>query len=186
MIQRDFSEGEKPGVELDYSFYGDKLFGAGRAALALVLFFCMTTAAFAATTVANLRCEYAVNPLGVDAANPRLFWTVESGATRPKTDRLSNPRRLVRKKSGARHRRFVGQRQSGLRRNDSNSLRRRGVEIVAAGLLESARVGRRTGKLPPGASPATWTMGVLKPIRLAGKMDWRGADTNIPKPAVAP
>ena len=31
-----------------------------------------------ALSPANLRCEYAVNPLGVDAPNPRLFWTVES------------------------------------------------------------------------------------------------------------
>ena len=26
----------------------------------------------------DLRCDYAVNPLGVDSSNPRLFWTVES------------------------------------------------------------------------------------------------------------
>ena len=36
------------------------------------------SAPVAALSPANLRCEYAVNPLGVDAPNPRLFWTVES------------------------------------------------------------------------------------------------------------
>ena len=37
-----------------------------------------TPAPVSALSPANLRCEYAVNPLGVDAPNPRLFWTVES------------------------------------------------------------------------------------------------------------
>ena len=32
----------------------------------------------ASLSPANLRCEYAVNPLGVDVPNPRLFWMVES------------------------------------------------------------------------------------------------------------
>jgi len=40
----------------------------------------MATATFATTTVADLRCDYAVNPLGVDSANPRLFWKLASGA----------------------------------------------------------------------------------------------------------
>jgi alpha-L-rhamnosidase len=30
------------------------------------------------TTVTRLRCEYAVNPLGIDAARPRLSWALES------------------------------------------------------------------------------------------------------------
>ncbi|HMP81905.1 MAG TPA: family 78 glycoside hydrolase catalytic domain, partial [Verrucomicrobiota bacterium] len=29
-------------------------------------------------TVSDLRCEYRVNPAGIDVAQPRLFWTVES------------------------------------------------------------------------------------------------------------
>src|ERR1051325_2675434 len=29
-------------------------------------------------SVTNLRCEYIVNPLGVDTPAPRLFWTIES------------------------------------------------------------------------------------------------------------
>jgi alpha-L-rhamnosidase len=32
----------------------------------------------AALTPARLRCEFSVNPLGIDVANPRLFWIVES------------------------------------------------------------------------------------------------------------
>jgi hypothetical protein len=32
----------------------------------------------AALSPAYLRCDYVINPLGVDSPNPRLFWTVES------------------------------------------------------------------------------------------------------------
>ncbi|HLP75299.1 MAG TPA: hypothetical protein VK327_00135, partial [Candidatus Paceibacterota bacterium] len=33
-----------------------------------------------ALTPARLRCEYAVDPLGIDIPHPRLFWIVESQA----------------------------------------------------------------------------------------------------------
>lgn len=36
------------------------------------------TAPVSATGVTHLRCEYLVNPLTVDAAKPRLSWTIES------------------------------------------------------------------------------------------------------------
>ena len=45
------------------------------ATFALALIPTLSNAALSPT---HLRCEYAVNPLGVDATSPRLFWTVES------------------------------------------------------------------------------------------------------------
>ena len=42
---------------------------------AFVLAF-VPTFSHAALSAADLRCDYAVNPLGVDSPNPRLFWTV--------------------------------------------------------------------------------------------------------------
>jgi len=33
----------------------------------------------AADDVTNLRCEYRDNPLGIDAAKPRLSWTMNAG-----------------------------------------------------------------------------------------------------------
>ena len=32
--------------------------------------------------VTSLRCEYLVNPLGIDAAKPRLSWKIEAGDQR--------------------------------------------------------------------------------------------------------
>ena len=37
-------------------------------------------AAFAKLTPVDLRCDYAVNPLGVDSQPPRLFWKLKSSA----------------------------------------------------------------------------------------------------------
>ncbi len=46
--------------------------------LAAWAFWATSTAHAAGLTAAELRCDYAVNPLGVDSPNPRLFWTVAS------------------------------------------------------------------------------------------------------------
>src|SRR5262245_121684 len=38
----------------------------------------LTASAPSGLTPVELRCDYAVNPLGVDEARPRLFWKLES------------------------------------------------------------------------------------------------------------
>jgi alpha-L-rhamnosidase len=43
-----------------------------------LLAFALPRASTAAISPAALRCEYAVNPLGIDVANPRLYWTLTS------------------------------------------------------------------------------------------------------------
>ena len=39
--------------------------------------------------VTRLRCEYLVNPLGIDAIEPRLSWTLESREPRSATDGMA-------------------------------------------------------------------------------------------------
>jgi alpha-L-rhamnosidase len=46
-------------------------------ALALAAFAAESTAP--AVTVNDLRCEYRHDPLGIDAAKPRLSWILDSG-----------------------------------------------------------------------------------------------------------
>jgi alpha-L-rhamnosidase len=50
-----------------------------KVAAQLALVFSLLSSTHAALTPADLRCEYAVNPLGVDVPAPRLFWVDESG-----------------------------------------------------------------------------------------------------------
>ncbi len=46
--------------------------------LALVVFFIAVQQLTAQVTVANLRCEMRVNPLGIEAKQPRLSWQLQS------------------------------------------------------------------------------------------------------------
>ena len=146
----------------------------GRALLAVMLFFCMATAAFAGTVVADLRCDYAVNPLGVDSANPRLFWKLESNAARPAADRISNPRRLVAQNNLAHDDGDLW--DSGKVSSDET------IQIPYAGAaLKSSqqvfwkvRVWDEDGKVSAWSKPATWTMGVLQAQDWQAQMDWRG------------
>jgi hypothetical protein len=150
----------------------------GRTALTAVLFFCMATATFATTTVADLRCDYAVNPLGVDSANPRLFWKLASGAR--------------------------GQRQTAyqiLAASSEKNLARGTGDLWDSGKVDSAetiqipysgavlkssqqvfwkvRAWDKDGKISAWSKPATWTTGVLNDADWQAK--WIGAaDTNIP------
>jgi alpha-L-rhamnosidase len=66
---------ESPGCAGLKAFLGFKLFLLSSAALA---FFSADCLARTSLEVARLRCEYRVNPIGLDIARPRLSWTVES------------------------------------------------------------------------------------------------------------
>jgi hypothetical protein len=50
-------------------------------AVACLVLFAASLSIFAALTPDDLRCDYAVNPLGVDSATPRLFWKLKSSET---------------------------------------------------------------------------------------------------------
>ena len=47
-----------------------------RLKLSLCLTVGLTRLAMAAMTVGELRCEYALNPIGIDTLQPRLSWTL--------------------------------------------------------------------------------------------------------------
>jgi hypothetical protein len=130
----------------------------------------------ASLSPANLRCEYAVNPLGVDAPNPRLFWTVESNQRGQKQTAYeilaaSSPE-LLAKNMGDLW-------DSGRVASDET------IQIPYAGRpLESSqpvfwkvRVWDANGKRSAWSRPAAWTMGILKPSDwnanwIAGATNW--------------
>ena len=49
----------------------------GTAAVAIVFALLFARDAAAELTAGHLRCEYRVDPLGIDAARPRLSWVVD-------------------------------------------------------------------------------------------------------------
>jgi hypothetical protein len=149
-----------------------------RAVWIAILFLCMATAVFAATTVVDLRCDYAVNPLGVDSANPRLFWKLDSDER--------------------------GQRQTAcqiLVASSENSLAADNGDLWDSGRVDSDETiqiqyaGKELksfqqvfwkvhawdagGKVSAWSKPAAWTMGVLNDSDW--QADWiAAADTNLP------
>jgi alpha-L-rhamnosidase len=118
--------------------------------------------ASAALSPKDLRCDYAVNPLGVDSPRPRLFWTVagkERGAKQTAYQILvaSSPARLKQDQGDLW--------DSGKVASDET------IQIYYAGReLKSSqevfwkiRVWDADGKTSAWSQPATWTMGVLQP-----------------------
>jgi hypothetical protein len=138
----------------------------------------MATAVFARTTVADLRCDYAVNPLGVDSANPRLFWELESNT--------SGQRQTA-------YQILVASSEKNLAHDDGDLWDSGKVDSdetiqipYAGAALKSSqqvfwkvRTWNQDGKVSAWSKPATWTMGVLDDADWQAK--WIGAaDTNIP------
>ncbi len=151
---------------------------AGRAALAAALLLCAATATFGAMNAVDLRCDYAVNPLGVDSASPRLFWELKSDE---------------RGQQQTAYQILVASSERNLA-HDNGDLWNSGkvsadetIQITYAGAaLKSSqqafwkvRVWNQDGKVSAWSRLATWTTGVLQDSDWQAK--WIGsADTNIP------
>jgi alpha-L-rhamnosidase len=115
----------------------------------------------------HLRCEYAVDPMGVDVAAPRLFWRVESPA---RGERQTAYQILVAASRNAMAADRGDLWDSGKVASDETAH----VPYAGTSLSSSqrvfwkVRVWDRDGR-PSGWSPAaTWTMGVLRPE------EWKG------------
>ncbi len=149
---------------------------SSRAAFVVILFFCLATPSFARFTVENLKCEDELNPLGVDAAKPRLSWQCQSDQ---RGDRQTAYQIMV--ASG----------QSALKK-DSGDLWDSGkvaseetIQIPYAGkpLSSSEQVFWKVrswdadGKVSQWSPAATWTMGLL--AESDWKAKWIAAPTNV-------
>jgi hypothetical protein len=142
------------------------------------LWLTLVATANAALVPVDLRCDYAVNPLGVDSQNPRLFWKL-AGSGRGQKQTAYQIVSASSEKDLARGHDDLW--DSGKVESDET------IQIPCAGAaLQSSqqifwkvRVWDANGKISAWSKPATWTMGVLN------ANDWRAkwigaADTNIP------
>lgn len=133
------------------------------------------TAAVAAH-VTGLQCEYAANPLGIDAAQPRLGWVLEGG----RRGEMQTAYQVLVAGSEARLKANRGDLwDSGKVASD------RSVQVPYAGKpLRSGmraywkvRAWNRQDKPTPYSAPAWWEMGLLAPEEWHGKWIGRTADT---------
>jgi hypothetical protein len=139
----------------------------------------LAVAASASLAPIDLRCDYAINPLGVDSPNPWLFWKLESDKPNQKQTAYEIIVASSEKDLAHDHGDLWA---SGKMNSDET------IQIPYAGqkltswqqAFWKVRVWDTQGKLSAWSKPANWTMGVLQ------DSDWRPAqwigatDTNIP------
>ena len=143
-----------------------------------LLAFALALPANAALSPAKLRCDYAVNPLGVDGAGPRLLWIVES-AERGQRQTAYEILAATSDKNLAANNGDLW--DSGKVDTDET------IQIPYAGkelkswqrVFWKVRVWDAKGNVSTWSEPANWTMGMLHPNDWQAQ--WIGAvDTNIP------
>ncbi len=129
--------------------------------------------AHAAVTVADLRTEYAANPLGIDVARPRLSWGLQSAE---RAQRQTAYRILV-----ATSEERLGEGRADLwdsgRRDSGQSIQ---VEYGGRALVSrqrcywKVRAWDKNGTPSPYSAVASWEMGLLSP------KDWQGGWIGYP------
>ena len=134
-------------------------------------------AKFTRVTVENLRCEYLVNPMGIDITEPRLSWILKSGqrSCMQKAYHIlvASSVDLLEQEKGDLW-------NSGKVKSDQNN------QIVYKGkTLKSrmrcywkVRIWDQDGRVSPWSEPATWTMGLLESEDWQAK--WIGYDAEPP------
>jgi alpha-L-rhamnosidase len=143
---------------------------------ASVLF--LALAANARLTVTDLRCDYVVNPLGVDSATPRLFWKLRGGKN---GEHQTAYQILI-----ASDEKKLGEDRGNLwdsgkvNSNDSIQIPYAGQKLSSSQqVFWKVRAWDADGKASDWSKPATWTMGVLQASDWHAK--WIGTtDTNLP------
>lgn len=109
-----------------------------------------------AAAVANLRCEYRHDPLGIDVSRPRLSWVIEEGSQRLQARGWRQTAYQVV---------VMGSWDSGKIASDqSQNIEYGGKPLVSGTRYEwQVRVWDNAGQVSEWSKPATWTMGLLKP-----------------------
>ncbi len=149
-----------------------------RAPGAVAVLLISTGATMAGITPTRLRCEYAENPLGIDAARPRLSWALESS----ERGQVQTAYQVL--VAGSEQPLASGR---GDLWDSGKVASSRQIEIEYAGTpLQSGqrvwwtvRVWDRNGKASDYSRPARWEMGLLRPE------DWHGRWIRRDEPAPA-
>ena len=133
-----------------------------------------------AAELTNLRCEYRANPLGIDAAQPRMSWVMAAEASKPASRGLrqtayqvlvASSEKLLKKDQG-------DQWDSGkVMSNQSLQIEYGGKPLASQGRYHwKVRVWDADGKATAWSKQATWEMGLLAP------QDWQAQWLNDGKP----
>lgn len=121
----------------------------------------------------NLRCEYLVNPIGIDSAKPRLFWTV---ASRRRGDLQTAYQILVASSADKLNADQGDLWDSGMVRSDeSTHITYNGKPLASRQRAWwKVRVWNRDGQVSEYSKPAFWEMG------LSRRDDWQAKWIGLP------
>jgi len=127
----------------------------------------------AALVPVNLQCEYRVNPLGIEVAQPRLFWQVQS---KERDQGQSACQILVASSEGLAISDHGDLWDSGrIATNGTINLLYAGKPLVSGEqCFWKVRVWDQHGQPSAWSKPGTWSMGLLEPKDWQGK--WIGWD----------
>lgn len=136
----------------------------------LSLPFVRLCAAEASVLPVDLRCDWAVNPLGIDSSPPRLSWKLQPGKPDTREARQSAWQVLA---ASAEEKLAAGNGDlwdSGRRESDLQlHLPYAGRPLRSSGrVFWKVRVWDEEGRVSPWSEPATWTMGALDADGWAG------------------
>jgi alpha-L-rhamnosidase len=129
------------------------------------------------TTVENLRCEYLVNPIGIDVTKPRLSWILESD----QRSCMQNAYHVLVASSVEMLERNKGDLwNSGKVESDqSNQVVYKGKTLKSRmRCYWKVRIWDNSGRMSDWSEPAMWTMGLLKTEDWQAK--WIGYDAEPP------
>src|ERR1700690_1734568 len=141
--------------------------------LAAGFWLALASPSLATVTVGDLRCDYAVNPLGVDSPRPRLFWKLESRERGQKQTAwqilaASSAKNLAADNGDLWD---SGKVDSG----ETIQIPYGGGELKSSRpVFWKVRAWDAGGKVSAWSRPATWTMGVL------ADSDWRAKWISAP------
>jgi len=126
----------------------------------------------------ELRCEYRVNPLGIDVVNPRLSWIMESSQ---RGQRQIAYQILVASSEENLQNNKGDLWNSGRVKSDrSTHVEYKGKQLTSRmRCYWKVRVWDKAGKVSAWSEPAFWTMGLLEPKDWQAK--WIGYDAEPPK-----
>ncbi len=143
----------------------------------------LASVAAADTSIDTLRCEYRVDPLGMDVAQPRLSWLMRDDrrGARQTAFRIvvaSTPERLAQDQGGLW--------DSGRIASDaSNQIEYAGTPLVSRQRCHwKVRIWDQDGRPSDWSTPACWSMGLLVPDDW--RATWIGAEALPPPTAVPP
>ena len=128
--------------------------------IAAALMFCHT--AFAAVSVAELRCESLPNPQGIDARQPRMSWMLQS---QERNQKQTAYQILVATSAAKLKEGKTDLWDSGKVVSDQSLLVRYAGQPLASRTecFWKVRVWDANGKVSAWSQPALWTMGILSP-----------------------